>query len=48
MIFTTGDIVSAKTQKFLEDVDNLYLKKPFLISEFIDKVNQCLKVDINN
>ena len=48
MIFTTGDTVSAKTQKFLEDVDNLYLKKPFLISEFIDKVNQCLKVDINN
>ncbi|MCH8285683.1 response regulator [candidate division KSB1 bacterium] len=48
MIFTTGDIVSVKTQKFLEDVDNLYLKKPFLISEFIDKVNQCLKVDINN
>ena len=48
MIFTTGDTVSEATHKFLEDVENLYLKKPFLISEFLDTINQCLRVEISN
>lgn len=43
IIFVTGDTVSGKTREFLDSTGNLWLGKPFQITDVIDRVQQLTK-----
>lgn len=43
VIFVTGDTVSGKTREFLDATGNLWLAKPFQISDVLDRVRQVMQ-----
>jgi two-component system, NtrC family, sensor kinase len=43
MIFVTGDVVNEKTRSFIREHGNLYLGKPFTLSEIRDAVRQVIE-----
>lgn len=45
IVFTTGDIMSRDTNKFLEDIKNLRLEKPFTIQELKGVIAKQLRIE---
>ncbi|HGE69744.1 TPA: PAS domain-containing hybrid sensor histidine kinase/response regulator [Candidatus Poribacteria bacterium] len=42
MIFMTGDIINPKTQKFLQQIKNHYLEKPFSLEALMEMIKQII------
>ncbi|MDQ1256433.1 MAG: two-component system, NtrC family, sensor kinase, partial [Candidatus Hydrogenedentes bacterium] len=43
-MFVTGDTMNFETRQFLEQIGRPYLEKPFLVSNFVDRVEQLLAI----